>query len=130
MATRIQLDLRDESMPGIRELMRLTGSETYKDLFNNAVTLLRWGVRQRQEGRIITSIDEVKDEYRELEMPALEFCTQLTIENPAVTPQETSTSQILVPKEQAGAVFSNPRETIAVTANMPHRYRCSVRSGD
>jgi len=117
MATRIQLDLRDESMLGIRELMRLTGSETYKDLFNNAVTLLRWGVRQRQEGRIITSIDEVKDEYRELEMPALEFCTQLTIENPAVTPQETSTSQILVPKEQAGAVFSNPRETIAVTAN-------------
>jgi hypothetical protein len=69
---RIQLDL-DES--GVRMLDRLkeaTGSRTHKELFNNAITLLEWAVNQRQHGRIVASLDESDENYRELQMPALE----------------------------------------------------------
>ncbi len=68
---RIQLDLDDAGIELVDELKQLTGSRTYKDLFNNAITLLDWAVRQRTEGRRITSVDVHDGDCRELVMPAL-----------------------------------------------------------
>jgi hypothetical protein len=69
---RIQLDLDDAGIELVDELKHLTGSRTYKDLFNNAIALLDWAVRQRTEGRRITSVGARGEESRELVMPALQ----------------------------------------------------------
>jgi hypothetical protein len=69
---RIQLDLDDTGVEVLESLKEATGSKTHKELFNNAVTLLDWAVKQRQDGRIIASLDESNENYRELQMPALE----------------------------------------------------------
>ena len=57
----------------IERLKEQTGVKTHKDLFNNAVTLLDWAVKQRQKGRIIASMDETEENYRELQMPVLQY---------------------------------------------------------
>jgi hypothetical protein len=70
---RIQLDLDKPGVHLVESLKERTGSKTHKELFNNALTLLQWAVRQRSEGRIVASMDEREENYRELQMPALEY---------------------------------------------------------
>lgn len=70
---RIQLDLDDAGIEMVDELKRLTGSRTYKDLFNNALSLLDWAVQQRIQGRKIASMDTRNENWRELVMPALRY---------------------------------------------------------
>ena len=68
---RIQLDLDEAGLELVEELKEMTGTRTYKDLFNNAITLLDWAVKQRSEGRLITSINGRGGDTRELVMPTL-----------------------------------------------------------
>lgn len=58
-------------MRELDQLMKLSGVSTKKEFVNSALTLLKWAINQRRAGRIIGSIDERKDSYRELEMPIL-----------------------------------------------------------
>jgi hypothetical protein len=74
---RIQLDLDDYGIEMVDELKRLTGSRTYKDLFNNAMSLLDWAVRQRMHGNTISSIDSGTGPSKELVMPALQHAAML-----------------------------------------------------
>ena len=76
---RIQLDLDDAGIELVDELKYLTGSRTYKDLFNNAISLLDWAVRQRRESRRITSVDPASGDCRELVMPALQIRASLVV---------------------------------------------------
>lgn len=76
---RIQLDLDEPGVERLNELREKTGIRTYKELFNNAITLLDWAVRQRQEGRIVASLDETNMNYKELQMPALEAAARQSI---------------------------------------------------
>lgn len=73
---KIQLDLDEKGAKTLERLKRQTGVKTHKDLFNNAVTLLEWAVKQRQSGRIIASVDPAAENYRELQMPVLENAAQ------------------------------------------------------
>lgn len=73
---RIQLELEDTGL--IDRLKHSTGVKTHKDLFNNAVTLLAWAVRQVERGRIVASVNEKTEDYRELQMPALEHAASLS----------------------------------------------------
>jgi hypothetical protein len=70
---RIQLDVDDNGVQLLEWLKQKTNSKTQKELFNNAMTLLTWAVTQRSQGRIIASLDEQNERYRELQMPALEY---------------------------------------------------------
>lgn len=45
---------------------------SYEDLFNDALSLLCWAARQREQERLVASIDEVSGTYRELRMTSLE----------------------------------------------------------
>jgi hypothetical protein len=56
----------------LQELKKSTGLSQWQDLFSEAITLLSWAVRQRQEGRIVASMNEKEENYRELQMAALE----------------------------------------------------------
>jgi hypothetical protein len=69
---RIQLDLDEKGLQLLDNLKSVMGVKTHKELFNNAVTLLDWAVRQRSNGYAIAALDEQNKTFRELQMPALE----------------------------------------------------------
>jgi hypothetical protein len=73
---KIQLDFDEKAKELLETLLEQTGSKTYKDLFNNSLTLLNWAIKQRVDGRSIASIDENNQTYRELVMPAIEEAAQ------------------------------------------------------
>ena len=66
---RLQFEVPEEQNKNIETLMKEVGLRTKKDLFNNAMTLLNWAVKQYKAGRIIASVDEQMENYRELVMP-------------------------------------------------------------
>ncbi len=68
---RLQIDLDDEQMKTLEQMMVEGKVRTKKELFNAALTLLRWAMKERKAGRIIASVDEKRDSYKELEMPVL-----------------------------------------------------------
>ena len=70
--TRIQFDLPDTKVADLDRIMAEGGIRTRKELFNNALSLLEWAIKQRKAGRTIAAVDESNDSYRELSMPILE----------------------------------------------------------
>ena len=74
---RIQLDLDPQGVEIIQELKQNTGLRTHKELFNTAITVLHWAVEQQLKGRIVASLDEESENYRELQMPALDRAAAL-----------------------------------------------------
>ncbi len=68
---RFQFELPGDRALEIERLMAECGIETKKDLFNNALTLLRWAVRESRKGHAIASVDEESGKFRELQMPIL-----------------------------------------------------------
>jgi Arc/MetJ-type ribon-helix-helix transcriptional regulator len=69
--TRLQIELDEEKMKELEELMEEGKVRTKKDFINAALTLLKWSMRERRAGKIIASVDEEKDVYKEIEMPVL-----------------------------------------------------------
>ena len=69
--TRVQLDLPAERLEALERLMEEAGFKTRKDLFNNAVSLLQWAVKEARRGRAIASVDEETERFTELNMPFL-----------------------------------------------------------
>jgi hypothetical protein len=70
---RIQIDLDEQGVAIVNKVRDMTGLSTYKELFNNAITLLDWAARQAYKGLAVAATDEEKQQYRELEMPALQY---------------------------------------------------------
>jgi hypothetical protein len=70
---RIQIDLDEHGVAIVNKVRDMTGLGTYKALFNNAITLLDWAARQAYKGLAVAAANEEKEEYRELEMPALRY---------------------------------------------------------
>lgn len=74
---RIELVFDDKGMELIEELKGLTGIKTYKELFNNSITLFDWAVVQSIQGRLVTSLDEQEKNYKQLVMPSLQNAGRL-----------------------------------------------------
>jgi len=68
---RIQLEMNDERVKEIEKLMDERGIKTKKDLFNNALSLFEWAIMEIKSGKIIASVDEKQDKYKQLIMPSL-----------------------------------------------------------
>ncbi len=106
---RIQLVVSEAQQSMIEALRKQMGVATVKEVFNNALTLLNWAVRQRQEGSAICAINESKNVYKELQIPALDFCTYQPMEAiPAKTEQTIS-----VPMVANGDMASEMNERVA-----------------
>ena len=73
---RIQLDLPESRVKELDGLMREAHIRTRKDLFNSALTLLAWALNERNQGRIIASLDERSGGYKELVMPFFSFVSK------------------------------------------------------
>ena len=66
---RIQYEIPEDRLEALDALMKEAGMKTRTELFNNAMTLLKWAIKQRKEGRAITSLDYRDRSFIELEMP-------------------------------------------------------------
>ena len=84
---RIQLELPEDQVAELDELMRETKIRTRKDLFNNALTLFAWAVKEKKAGRIIAAIDESQNVVKELLMPALENVSVSPVQEEPVAPR-------------------------------------------
>lgn len=71
MNARVQFELPEAKIKELETLMKEAGIRTKKDLFNNALSLLEWAIKEKREGRIIASIDEKNQKYKEVIMPLL-----------------------------------------------------------
>jgi len=69
---RIQIVVDDTYKEMLENLKRATGLNQWQDLFSDAITMYNWAVKQRTEGRIVASMNEHEENYRELQMPSLE----------------------------------------------------------
>lgn len=68
---RFTLELSKDYQAAISDLQHKTGARTQKDIFENALLMLTWAVREVARGRVIGSLDEKAKQYAELQMPIL-----------------------------------------------------------
>ena len=87
---RIQLELPEEKVRQLKGLMDEAGIKTYRELFDNALSLLNWSVREVRAGCFIASVDEVGRKYKELIMPILTSLSRrgASIESADTNPQK------------------------------------------
>jgi len=71
LKTRVQLDLAPSQMERMNWLMDVCNIETRKELFNTALSLFEWGVKEVMKGRTIASVDKEAKQMTELAMLAL-----------------------------------------------------------
>ena len=82
---RIQLEVPEEQLGDIERLMTDLKLRTRKDLFNNALTLLRWAAEERKQGRTLGSIDAAQGVIKELVMPALQNVSAKVTDEPVAS---------------------------------------------
>ena len=68
---RLQIELNEERLEEIEALMKEGKAATKKEFVNAAITLLEWAMKEKKAGRIIASVDENKNSYKEIVMPIL-----------------------------------------------------------
>lgn len=66
---RFQVELDEKRLNELEVLMKEIGVSTKKDMFNWALTILEWCVKERKQGRIIASVDEKAKKMKELDTP-------------------------------------------------------------
>jgi hypothetical protein len=69
---RLQLELSPERVSELKELQGEIRAESYKELFNNALSVFEWAVNEVKNGNSIAAVDEENQVYRVLVTPALE----------------------------------------------------------
>lgn len=69
---RFQVAITEQQYDELAGLMAAGGLNTNRDLFNNAITLLKWAAREKARGSAIVSINEGEGSVKELELPFLE----------------------------------------------------------
>lgn len=69
---RVQFDMRESHLRTLEDVMERAGIDSRKEMFNQALNLLEWAVRQKQEGRMVASVDPTEGKFRELSMPILD----------------------------------------------------------
>lgn len=69
---KLQVELNQNQLDALNELQDAGGLRTKKELLDNALTLLKWAVRQKREGNLIVSMNAATGGIRELQLPYLE----------------------------------------------------------
>jgi hypothetical protein len=69
--TRVQLDMSPNELQRLNWVMEVCDLGTRKELFNVALTLLEWAVKETNDGRRIASFDDRTNDRLILSMPAL-----------------------------------------------------------
>jgi hypothetical protein len=94
--TRIQIELSEQANLELEALMEEVGLRTKKDLINNALTLLEWAIRARQEGWRIVALNEKEGKLKELVLPILENAARSSEKKTAAPSSEGKTAAPLI----------------------------------
>ena len=70
---RLQFDVRRAQLNIIDSLVEICGLSSKKELFNNAMALMKWAVVETQKGRRIASYDPQRDEIEMVALPGLDL---------------------------------------------------------
>jgi hypothetical protein len=68
---RLQFLTNDQTLQNLDALVESTGLKTRTQVLLTALALFDWAVRERKAGRIIASMDERSQKYKEIELPGL-----------------------------------------------------------
>ena len=68
---RINIDVDQSKLDEIKRLMEIAGVSTQRELFDNALTIAKWMMRKRKEGKSVGALSD-DDRFTELDMPMLE----------------------------------------------------------
>lgn len=68
---RIQLEMPEDKVDAMEALMAETGVKTKKEFLNLALSFLQWAIQEKKGGRIIASVDEKENKYKEVIMPSI-----------------------------------------------------------
>jgi len=80
---RIQFEVSDNKLEEIDQLKEQMDLHTRTALFNYALTLLKWALKEQEKGRIIASIDEEQGTQKQIEIPRVERLIGKRIDVPA-----------------------------------------------
>ena len=69
---RLNFEFSEERVGDLKRFLDVTGTETMKDLVNNAFTLLEWAVDETKAGNEIAAVNEDAQVYRVLVTPILQ----------------------------------------------------------
>lgn len=69
---RLNFDFSDERVGDLKQFQAETGTESMKDLVNNALTLLEWAVKETEDGNEIAAVNAGNETYRVLVLPLLQ----------------------------------------------------------
>lgn len=69
---RLNFEFSEERVVDLKRFLDVTGTETMKDLVNNAFTLLEWAVDETKAGNEIAAVNEGEQVYRVLVTPILQ----------------------------------------------------------
>ena len=69
---RLNFEFTEEQVKDLKALQEKTGTDTMKDLFNEALIMLEWAVDETANGNDIAAINEENDRYRVLITPVLQ----------------------------------------------------------
>jgi len=72
LAMRMNFEFSEQRVGDLKKLLNETGTETMKDLVNNAFTILEWAVDETKAGNEIAAVNEGEEVYRVLITPALQ----------------------------------------------------------
>ena len=71
MTTRFNIELHDDYKIIVDQLRQKTGLRNQKDVFESALAIFGWAVRETSRGRAIASLDEDAQTYVVIHTPAL-----------------------------------------------------------
>lgn len=66
---RLQFQVSDKMAAQLDALVEETGLKTMSQLLNTALTFYEWAIQERKEGRVIASVNEKTERFKEIEMP-------------------------------------------------------------
>ncbi len=75
---RLQVLMSDKRLDELDTLVKLTGLKTRTELINYSLTLFEWSIKERLGGRIIASVDEQNERFKEVELPGISLPQSLS----------------------------------------------------
>ncbi|MFV0643169.1 MAG: hypothetical protein ACK5NN_01505 [Sphingomonadaceae bacterium] len=103
---RLQFDVRRAQLNIIEHLVEECGLSSKKELFSNAMALMKWAVQETQKGRRIASYDPERDQIEMVALPALDLIGQPAVDSIAVVASEEPAKSTL---REGRAVVSKPK---------------------
>jgi hypothetical protein len=109
---RLQFEIPEDRVKDIDDLVKRTGIKTRVQLFNNALSLFEWAIREREVGNIIASVNEKNGKYKEIEMPGFPNTDGATSDGPYDEQQARFEETKLEPNDILLTIFKQAFEQL------------------